>query len=72
MMFPILWQRSPVESRKTIVVLVQTGSRWGSSTVSCRSAPDFWEGLPVLARGVSKSGRLPDGLDFNYWQRDKD
>jgi len=33
--------------------------KWG-----CRNAPDFWEGLPVLARGVSKSGHLPDGPDF--------
>jgi len=25
--------------------------KWG-----CRNPPDFWEGLPVIARGVSKSG----------------
>ena len=49
-MFPISSQRSPVESRKTIAVLAQTGSRWGSSTVSCGSASDFREGLPVTQR----------------------
>lgn len=35
------------------------GDRWG-----CRNAPDFREGLPVIALGVSKSGHSPDGPSF--------
>ena len=34
LMFPAFCQISPVESRKTVVVLGQTGSFQGSSTVS--------------------------------------
>ena len=30
----------------------------------CKNGPDFWEGLPVIARGVSRSGHWPDGPDF--------
>ena len=29
-----------------------------------RNPPDSWEGLPVIARGVPKSGHSPDGPDF--------
>jgi len=36
-----------------------TGPKWG-----CKNAPDSWEGLPVIARGVSKSGHWPDRPDF--------
>ena len=34
-------------------------TKWG-----CRNAPDSWEGLPVLARGVSKSGCLAGRAGF--------
>jgi|GEM_PF-2108027 len=30
----------------------------------CENASDYWDGLPVIARGVPKPGYWPDGPDF--------
>ena len=45
-----VWQHDRVESPKTAAVVSRIGSPWGSSTVSCRNAPTFWEGLPATQR----------------------
>gem|GEM_PF-1945433 len=35
------------------------GAKWG-----CKNAPDVCKGVPVIARGVSKSGHQPGRPDF--------